>query len=135
VSSRVAATSPAATRGKQSTNAAAQTRGAASARPGKRRVRVTPRAAVLLFAIFLLGMIAIAPARALLEQRQHLTDLERQATELERQNEVLGQRIHDLNDPATLERLARECLGMVRPGETGFVTIPKDGPPTPPDCG
>ena len=41
----------------------------------------------------------------------------------------------DLNDPRTLERLARECLGMVRPGQIAFVTIPKHAAPIPPDCG
>jgi cell division protein FtsB len=124
VSSRVAATSPAATRGK-----------ANDANATKRPVRVTPRAAVLLFAVFLIAMVAIAPTRAFLQQRSRLQELEREAAQLADANAVLERRIDDLNDPETLERLARECLGMVRPGETGFVTIPKDGPPTPPNCG
>jgi cell division protein FtsB len=144
VSSRVAATSPAATRGKSQTNGAAPSHGGGAGPPRSRHrppharkgtVRITPRAAILLFAIFLLATVAIAPARALLDQRQRLESLQRQAAELEQQSDVLEQRIADLNDPETLERLARECLGMVRPGEQGFVTIPKDGPPTPPDCG
>ena len=46
-----------------------------------------------------------------------------------------SERIADLNDPPTLERLARECLGMVKPGEIAFVPIPKGRAPTPPDCG
>ena len=124
MSSRVAATSPAATRGK-SNNAKAK----------RRPVRVTPRAAVLLFAVFLIAMVAIAPARAYLQQRSTLHELEREAARIAEANAVLERRIDQLNDPQTLERLARECLGMVLPGETGFVTIPKDGPPTPPNCG
>jgi cell division protein FtsB len=126
VSSRAAATSPAATRGKP-------------ARPPHTahhaRVRVTPRAAVLVFAIFFLGMLAIAPTRAYFEQRSRLTDLERQAAELVSSNDALRERIRDLNDPATLERLARACLGMVMPGETAYVILPADDAPTPPDCG
>ena len=47
----------------------------------------------------------------------------------------LERRIADLNDPSTLERLARECLGMVNPGEIAFVPIPKGRAPTLPDCG
>ena len=33
-----------------------------------------------------------------------------------------------------LERIARECLGMVKPGETAFVVVPAHGKPDPPDC-
>ena len=99
------------------------------------RVRLTPRAAVLVFSVFVVGMLAIAPARAYLEQRDRLAELERQAAALAAGNEELGRRIADLNDPATLERLARECLGMVMPGEVAYVVLPADEAPTPPDCG
>ena len=34
-----------------------------------------------------------------------------------------------------LERIARECLGMVKPGEIAFVVVPKGGhTATPSDC-
>jgi cell division protein FtsB len=90
---------------------------------------------VLLFSVFVVAMFAIAPIRAYMDQRTQLADLERQAALLERQNAELEARIADLNDPRTLERLARECLGMVDPGEIGFVTIPRGQAPAPPDCG
>ena len=57
------------------------------------------------------------------------------ARRLQEQNIELERRIADLNDPSTLERLARECLGMVNPGEIAFVPIPKGRAPTLPDCG
>jgi cell division protein FtsB len=98
-------------------------------------MRATPRASILLFAVFLAVVFAVAPMRAYLHQRAELSDLQRQADLLEEQNTALEQRIADLNDPATLERLARECLGMVEPGEIAFVPIPKGRAPTPPDCG
>ena len=126
MSSRAAATSPAATPGgKAGTPHTAH----------HARVRITPRAAVLCFAVFLVGMLAIAPARAYLEQRDRLADLERQAADLSAGNRELRRRIEDLNDPRTLERLARECLGMVMPGEVAYVVLPADEAPTPPDCG
>ena len=53
---------------------------------------------------------------------------------LESQNERLQERLLELNDPRELERIARACLGMVRPGETAFVTIPESGYPKPPAC-
>jgi cell division protein FtsB len=98
-------------------------------------MRATPRASILLFAVFLAVVFAVAPMRAYLHQRAELSDLQRRADLLEQQNTALERRIADLNDPATLERLARECLGMVEPGEIAFVPIPKGRAPTPPDCG
>jgi cell division protein FtsB len=37
-----------------------------------------------------------------------------------------------LRDPGFLERLARQCLGMVKPGEVAFVVVPVQGAPAPP---
>jgi len=120
MSARATATSPAAARGDD--------RKRPSGRSG--RVRLTPRASILLFAVFV-----VAPTRAYLVQRSELQGLQRQADQLQQQNTELERRIADLNDPSTLERLARECLGMVKPGEIAFVPIPKGGAPTLPDCG
>ncbi len=89
----------------------------------------------MVFAVFLVAMFAIAPTRAYLDQRARLTEMEAQVQRLADQNQVLQERIADLNDPGTLERMARECLGMIRPGEIAFVTIPRGSAPTPPDCG
>jgi cell division protein FtsB len=85
--------------------------------------------------VFIVTMFSVAPIRAYLEQRARLDGLARQASSLERQNQVLRERIEDLNDPRTLARLARECLGMVRPGEIAFVAIPRGRAPVPPKCG
>ena len=100
----------------------------AAARP-QPRVRVSTRAAVLLVLVLTVLTFAIAPFRALLAERAKLGELQRQTQVVERQNEALDARIAQLKDPAYLERLARECLGMVAPGETAFVTVPEQGPP------
>jgi cell division protein FtsB len=92
------------------------------------------RAAILLLAVFLLAMVSIAPTRVWLDQRARLRDLEAQAQQLEAANARLEARVADLRDPETLERLARECLGMVEPGEIAIITVPKNGAPTPPAC-
>jgi cell division protein FtsL len=101
-------------------------------------MRLTPRAAILAFVVVLGAVFAVAPARGYLEQRAELRDLQRQTDALERQNAQLERQIAALNDPRSLERLARECLGMVNPGEIAFVPVAK-GPagtaPAPPDCG
>jgi cell division protein FtsB len=130
MTARATATSPAGARGKKITT---QARGG-SASP-RRRVRPTPRAAALSFVIVVLAVFAVAPARAYLGQRAQLQELQRQAGAMEQQNVALERRIADLNDPQTLERLARQCLGMVMPGEIAFVPIPKGRAPTPPNCG
>jgi len=87
-------------------------------------VRLSRRAAILFVMVCVVLAFAVAPLRALLAQRAQLRALEQQAQVLEEQNNALTQRISRLNDPAYLERLARECLGMVKPGETAFVIVP-----------
>jgi len=99
-----------------------------------RRARLTARAAVLAMVALILLTLAVAPLRTLIDQRNHLGELERQATQLARRNAELETRIERFNDPAFLERLARECLGMVRPGETAFVMVPNRGAPPAPSC-
>jgi cell division protein FtsB len=78
--------------------------------------------------------IAVAPLRALIDQRNDLSQLEQQADELASRNARLEARIDRFNDPAYLEQLARECLGMVEPGETAFVMVPTRGAPLTPRC-
>ena len=116
------ATSPAGSRGKQ--------RHVNAAPP----VRLSARAAILLFAVFVVAILSIAPARIWFDQRSRLQLLEQQAAELDAANAELETRLADLQDPRTLERLARACLGMVEPGEIAIITVPKHGAPVPPVC-
>ena len=60
--------------------------------------------------------------------------LERQTQLLEQQNAQLQRQVTLLHDPAYLERIARECLGMVKKGEIGFIIVPKTGAPQPATC-
>ncbi|HEY7755360.1 MAG TPA: septum formation initiator family protein [Actinomycetota bacterium] len=85
------------------------------------RPRLTGRAAALLVAVGLLVMMALVPARQFLEQRARIDELERRTVQLEQANADLRQEIARLHDPVELERRARECLGMVAPGEIAFV--------------
>ena len=85
------------------------------------RPRLTGRAAALLVAVAILVVMAIVPIGRYLDQRSAIADIERRAAELDTQNADLRAEISRLHDPAELERLARECLGMVGPGEVAFV--------------
>jgi cell division protein FtsB len=101
---------------------------------GRGRSRFTARGAILAVVLTALLLYLVVPLRTYMAQRSHLAQLERQTKVLEQQNRLLEQRIQQLHDPAYMERLARKCLGMVKPGEIGFVVVPKDGEPQAPDC-
>jgi len=82
---------------------------------------------VLLLAALLLGVLMLVPPledhRATL-QRVEL--LEQQAFALEVENQRLERRLEDLDDPVTLELLARQQQGLVRPGDVPYVLTPPD---------
>jgi cell division protein FtsB len=86
------------------------------------RPRLTGRAAALLVILAVLVLLALVPARRYLGQSGRIAELDRLATKLEQQNAELRSQIAELRDPVELERLARECLGMVKSGEILLVT-------------
>jgi cell division protein FtsB len=102
--------------------------------PERSRPRLTSQAGFLLIALTLLALIAIAPSRAYLSERGHIAELQRKAEGLERANAVLQSEIVRLHEPAEKERLARECLGMVKPGEIAFVIGARTGDTEPAPC-
>jgi cell division protein FtsL len=108
--------------------------GAPSASPTRRSSRAKARLALLLVIVLVTVAFSMAPLHAYLQQGSKIADLERQSRVLERANSDLEQRVVQLHDPNELERLARECLGMVRPGETAFVTVPAGGGHPSTDC-
>ena len=121
---RATATSPAVSTG------AIRTRDTAPRR--RRRARLTARATILLTIMIGVLILSVAPARMYFEQQAELARFERQAALLEHDNEALSARAEQLRDPTFMERLARQCLGMVERGETAFVVVPDEGPPIPP---
>lgn len=112
----------------------AAVRARTGAHRAKRTWRLSARAAGLAIVALLLLSFAVAPFRTLMDQRGELGDLQRQTQDLQRENAELQTKVQRFNDPAYMERLARECLGMVRVGEIAFVTVPKHGAPVPPAC-
>ena len=104
----------------------------ADPRRRRRRARLTARATVLLAIMIGVLALSVAPAQMYFEQTEELARAEQLAASLERRNEALAARADQLRDHAFLERLARQCLGMVKPGEIAFVVVPKEGAPAPP---
>jgi cell division protein FtsB len=82
--------------------------------------------------VTILGVMAIVPIGRYLDQSAAIADIERRAAELGSQNAELRAEISRLHDPTELEKLARECLGMVGPGEVAFVM--PGGRTLVPDC-
>jgi cell division protein FtsL len=123
MSARASATSPATAPGKKD-----------SAALERRSLRLTPRATILGFIVFVAAIFAVAPARAYLDQRAQREQLVQQVSQLEQQNANLQQQIDQLHDPVELERLARECLGMVDPGEIAVIPVRSGTPLKPPNC-
>jgi cell division protein FtsL len=100
----------------------------------RRRIRLTPRAAILAVIVAALLLYLVVPLRAYVAQRDRLNQLEHQAQVLEEENAQLQREVDRLNDPAYIERLARECLQMSRPGEIPFVAVPEEGQSVPTSC-
>jgi len=97
-------------------------------------VKVTARAAVLLVIVMLLAIALYYPVHLYAQQRGQIATLQHQTDMLTKQNESLTKEVSKLRDPLYLQELARECLGMVKPGESLFVVVPRGGAPKPAAC-
>jgi cell division protein FtsB len=81
---------------------------------------------VLLFLLLLLGAAGARSARDLAAARAREALLEERIAATEARVAELRRRIARLrDDPVTLERLAREDLGLVRPGDVVLVLPPE----------
>jgi cell division protein FtsB len=98
------------------------------------RIQLTPWAVVLALVVIALLLYLVVPLRAYVEQRHRVSDLERRTEQLDRQNRELQAQIDRFNDPGYIERYARECLHMIKPGEIGFVVVPDEGSAPVPAC-
>jgi cell division protein FtsB len=82
---------------------------------------------VLAVAVVALLLAMLYPLRTLVDQRAQIASLQDRERELRAGTAQLDREIARYNDPAYLERVARLCLGMVKPGEVAFVVVPKGG--------
>lgn len=92
------------------------------------RNRLTFHGTLLIAAVAILLVMAAAPLRQAYQQRQALAQEKVRLQALKEENRSLEQRISRLNDPEYQEKLAREQLGLVRPGETSYVVVPGPTP-------
>jgi predicted RNA-binding protein with RPS1 domain/cell division protein FtsB len=77
--------------------------------------------------VAVLGLLLVAgPAQSYLDARERVEILALKDRALEQENTRLEQRMADLHDPVHLELVAREQLGLVRPGEIAYTIIPPE---------
>lgn len=88
------------------------------------RLRPNLHGTLLLLTVVVLATMAAAPARRTYDLHRQIDREEERLEALERENVRLTERLHRLEDPEYQEKLAREQLGLVRPGETAYVIVP-----------
>jgi cell division protein FtsB len=79
---------------------------------------------VLLGAAFLTQVV---PYRQIIDSQRQVVSAQERLAALEAENEELESDVAALNTDAEIEKLAREKLGYVRPGEIGFVVLDPPG--------
>lgn len=79
---------------------------------------------VLAATLAVIAMMAVPPARQVFEQHRRISHEEAKLVALLDENAHLEERLSRLQDPEYVEKLAREQLEMVRPGEISYVLVP-----------
>lgn len=98
----------------------------------RRPAMLLATAAVLVVALAMLTNVL--PFRAIVEQGRQVEETRAELDSLLAENRALESQVDALNTPAEIERLARERLGLVMPGESQFVVMAPDEPePVPPE--
>ncbi|MFF3687355.1 septum formation initiator family protein [Streptomyces sp. NPDC002187] len=88
-----------------------------------RRSRLTGRAAFLALVVCSLVVALAYPMRQYVSQRAEIAEQQRRMAEARQRVEELRDEKARLQDDMYIQRLAREHLHYVRPGETGFITV------------
>jgi cell division protein FtsB len=71
-----------------------------------------------------LGLLAVLPTRAWLDQRRQMSDKTAQLAELQARNAKLTDQLAHLQSPEAVDEVAREKLGLVRPDEKALAVLP-----------
>jgi cell division protein FtsB len=82
---------------------------------------------ILAVLVIALLVTAVFPIRTYFAEKSQIHSLQDRIAELNVANRRLERKINLLHDPDYLEHVARECLGMVRPGEVPFIVVPEHG--------
>lgn len=94
--------------------------------PEGRRVSFSPRLCLMLVGVAVLGvwLFQASGLSGYYQMQEEQAQLHQEIRELEQDNTRLQEKIRRVqHDPATLEALAREQLGMVRDGEVVYQLV------------
>ena len=94
-----------------------------------RRLKLKFRLALLAVITAGLSVAALPPARKALQQRDLVRAEQQKLSALKTNNAKMQERLTRLDDPDYLEKVAREQLGLVRPGEVSYVVDHPEAPP------
>jgi cell division protein FtsB len=89
-----------------------------------------PGVALITLLFVLLGaafLTQVVPYRQIIDSQRQVASAQERLATLEVENEELAADVAALNTEAEIEKLAREKLGYVRPGETGYVVLDPPG--------
>ena len=89
-----------------------------------------PGVALVTLLFLLLGaafLTQVVPYRQIIDSQRQVTDAQVRLGQLEEENAALQADVEALNTDAEIEKLAREKLGYVRPGETAYVVLDPPG--------
>lgn len=89
------------------------------------RTKLRFRTTLLAFLLGALGLAALGPARQVHEQKKRIRIEESRLARLTQENSKLELERKRLDDPSYQEKLAREDLGYVKPGEVAYVVVPQ----------
>lgn len=101
---------------------------AAAGASGRRRPRLTGRAAILVLVLAVLTVSYASSLRAYLQQRDQIGDLKSQIALRQASIDDLQREKRRWEDPAYVRQQARE-LNFVMPGETSYVVLDEHGNP------
>lgn len=91
----------------------------------KRNRRAEDRKIVIMWvkriAVVVMAMLLLGQAYRLVAIYQEKQHIEQQLQELQQRNDELEQEKAKLQDPKNIENVAREQLGLVKPGEVPYV--------------
>jgi cell division protein FtsB len=88
------------------------------------------RRVMMAIALIIGVFVLFFPMRQLLAQRDRISSLEGRLLQLRSENELLSEDVERLSNPKELEVLARERLGLVKPGERAYFVEPTKPKPT-----
>jgi cell division protein FtsB len=89
-----------------------------------------PGIALVTLLFLLLGaafLTQVVPYRQILDSRRQVATAQERLADLQKQNAALQADAEALNTDEEVEKLAREKLGYVRPGETAYVVLDPPG--------